>query len=60
MPANGMPGGAIIGAAGGERTDFNHLGPAKLSKILSLFFYGPSLSGVRESVAFRTQARMES
>jgi len=60
MPAAGLPGGAIIGAAGGERTDFNHLGPAELSYILGLFIYGPSPSAERESVVLKARARMES
>jgi len=60
MPAAGLPGGAIIGATGGERTDFNHLGPAELSDSLGLFIYGPSPSAERESVVFKARAGMES
>jgi len=60
MPAACLSGGAIIGAAGGERTDFNHLGLSKLSDGLGLFIYGPSPSAERESVVFKARAGMES
>jgi len=59
MPTAGLPGGAIIGSAGGERADLNHLGPAELSDSLGLFIYGPSPSAERESVVFKGQAGME-
>jgi len=59
MPAAGLPGGAIIGSAGGERADLNHLGPAELSDSFGLFIYGPSPSAERERVVFKAQAGME-
>jgi len=59
MPAAGLPGGAIIGAAGSERTGFNHLGTAERSESLGLFVYEPSPSIVWESVVFKARAEME-
>jgi len=58
MPAAGLPGGAIIGAADGERTGFNHLGTAELSESLGLFVHEPSPSIMRENVVFKARAEM--